>query len=80
MGPAVCVQVANQRKYTSVKESTNCPYHNEYFVFDFHYAEAMLFDNMVTRTALHSRDLIRLGKVIGSLKLDVATIFRQPGE
>ncbi|XP_022646249.1 otoferlin-like isoform X4 [Varroa destructor] len=78
MDPVVCVQVADQRKYTSVKESTNCPYYNEYFVFDFHCAEAVLFDKMVTLTALHSRNIIRSGKVIGSFKLDVATIFRQP--
>nr|CAD7569557.1 unnamed protein product [Timema californicum] len=29
MDPVVCVQVGEQRKYTSVKESTNCPYYNE---------------------------------------------------
>lgn len=29
MDPVVCVQVGDVRKYTSVKESTNCPYYNE---------------------------------------------------
>ncbi|KAK2155005.1 hypothetical protein LSH36_251g03020 [Paralvinella palmiformis] len=29
MDPVVCVQVGDQKKYTSVKESTNCPYWNE---------------------------------------------------
>ncbi|XP_014669979.1 PREDICTED: otoferlin-like [Priapulus caudatus] len=29
MDPVVCVQVGEQKKYTSVKESTNCPYWNE---------------------------------------------------
>lgn len=29
MDPVVCVQIGDQRKYTSVKESTNCPYYNE---------------------------------------------------
>lgn len=29
MDPFVCVQVGDQKKYTSVKESTNCPYYNE---------------------------------------------------
>ena len=29
MDPVVCIQVGDQRKYTSVKESTNCPYYNE---------------------------------------------------
>ena len=39
-----------QKKYTSVKESTNCPYYNEYFVFDFHMAPFMLFDKIITLT------------------------------
>lgn len=29
MDPVVCVQVGDVKKYTSVKESTNCPYYNE---------------------------------------------------
>ena len=29
MDPIVCVNVGDQKKYTSVKESTNCPYYNE---------------------------------------------------
>lgn len=39
MDPVVCVQVGDVKKYTSVKESTNCPYYNEvcvtfqYFTF-----------------------------------------------
>ncbi|CAN8025240.1 unnamed protein product [Ixodes persulcatus] len=77
MDPVICVQVGDQRKYTSVKESTNCPYYNEYFVFDFHMAPSMLFDKIVTLTALHNRNFIRSGKVIGTFKLDVGTVFNQ---
>lgn len=29
MDPVVCIQIGDQKKYTSVKESTNCPYFNE---------------------------------------------------
>ena len=29
MDPVVCVQVGDTKKYTSVKESTNCPYYSE---------------------------------------------------
>ncbi|KAL1466262.1 hypothetical protein MTO96_026796 [Rhipicephalus appendiculatus] len=78
MDPVICVQVGDQKKYTSVKESTNCPYYNEYFVFDFHMAPSMLFDKIVTLTALHNRNIIRSGKVIGTFKLDVGTVFNQP--
>lgn len=33
MDPVVCIQVGDQKKYTSVKESTNCPYYNEVSIF-----------------------------------------------
>lgn len=29
MDPMVCVEVGDDKKYTSMKESTNCPYYNE---------------------------------------------------
>ena len=32
MDPVVCIQVGDQKKYTSVKESTNCPYYNEVYL------------------------------------------------
>lgn len=38
MDPVVCIQIGDQKKYTSVKESTNCPYYNEViiiFLFNF---------------------------------------------
>ncbi|XP_013379026.1 otoferlin isoform X3 [Lingula anatina] len=75
MDPVVCVQVGDQKKYTSVKESTNCPYYNEYFVFDFHMAPTMLFDKIITLTVLHSRNLIRKGSKVGSFKIDLYTIY-----
>lgn len=33
MDPVVCIQIGDQKKYTSVKESTNCPYYNEVRIF-----------------------------------------------
>ncbi len=40
---------------------------------------AMLFDKIITLTVLYSRNIIRSGKPIGSFKLDVGTVFSQPG-
>ncbi|CAK1554752.1 unnamed protein product [Leptosia nina] len=77
MDPVVCVQVGDQRKYTSVKESTNCPYYNEYFVFDFHMPPIMLFDKIITLSVLHSRNFLRANKLLGNFKLDVATVWNQ---
>ncbi|KAL3867777.1 hypothetical protein ACJMK2_040627 [Sinanodonta woodiana] len=75
MDPLVCVQIGDQKKYTSVKESTNCPYYNEYFVFDFHMAPAMLFDKIITLMVLHSRNILLSGTLVGSFKIDVGTIY-----
>ncbi|XP_053624309.1 otoferlin-like isoform X2 [Plodia interpunctella] len=78
MDPVVCVQIGDGKKYTSVKESTNCPYYNEYFVFDFHMPPIMLFDKIITLSVLHSRNILRANKLLGSFKLDVATVWNQP--
>ncbi|XP_052752524.1 otoferlin-like isoform X2 [Galleria mellonella] len=78
MDPVVCVQIGDVRKYTSVKESTNCPYYNEYFVFDFHMPPIMLFDKIITLSVLQSRNILRANKLLGNFKLDVATVWSQP--
>ncbi|XP_055712780.1 otoferlin-like isoform X2 [Phlebotomus papatasi] len=77
MDPVVCIQIGDLKKYTSVKESTNCPYYNEYFVFDFHMAPIMLFDKIITLSVLQSRSVLRPNKLIGSFKLDIATVWNQ---
>ncbi|XP_065364288.1 otoferlin-like [Calliphora vicina] len=77
MDPVVCIQVGDQKKYTSVKESTNCPYYNEYFVFDFHMPPVMLFDKIITLSVLQSRSVFSRNKLIGNFKLDVATVWHQ---
>ncbi|XP_070555288.1 otoferlin-like isoform X9 [Ptychodera flava] len=76
--PLVCVTVGDSKKYTSVKQSTNCPYFNEYFVFDFHVAPAMLFDKIIKLQVLHSRNVLRAGTVIGQFKFDVGTVYQAP--
>ncbi|XP_057656510.1 otoferlin-like isoform X1 [Diorhabda carinulata] len=78
MDPIVCIQVGDQKKYTSVKESTNCPYYNEYFVFDFHMPPIMLFDKIITLSVLQSRNFLRGKKFLGSFKFDVGTVWAEP--
>ncbi|XP_055617396.1 otoferlin-like isoform X1 [Toxorhynchites rutilus septentrionalis] len=77
MDPVVCIQVGDQKKYTSVKESTNCPYYNEYFVFDFHMPPVMLFDKIITLSVLQNRGVFQTNRLVGSFKLDVATLWHQ---
>uniref|UniRef100_A0A3P8YY06 Otoferlin n=1 Tax=Esox lucius TaxID=8010 RepID=A0A3P8YY06_ESOLU len=79
MDPVVCVEIGDDKKYTQMKESTNCPYYNEYFVFDFHVPPDVLFDKIL-KTLFTSlpKNLLRSGTLVGSFKLDVGTVYSQP--
>ncbi|XP_068927908.1 otoferlin [Petaurus breviceps papuanus] len=78
MDPVVCVEVGDDKKYTSMKESTNCPYYNEYFVFDFHVSPDVMFDKIIKISVIHSKNLLRSGTLVGSFKMDVGTVYLQP--
>ncbi|XP_078397631.1 otoferlin isoform X1 [Cetorhinus maximus] len=78
MDPVVCVEIGDDKKYTSMKESTNCPYYNEYFVFDFHLSPDVMFDKIVKLSVIHSKNLLRSGTLVGMFKLDIGTIYSQP--
>ncbi|XP_053314601.1 otoferlin isoform X1 [Spea bombifrons] len=78
MDPVVCVEVGDEKKYTSMKESTNCPYYNEYFVFDFHVPPDVMFDKIIKLSVIHSKNLLRSGTLVGSFKMDVGTVYTQP--
>ncbi|TWW71797.1 Otoferlin Fer-1-like protein 2, partial [Takifugu flavidus] len=78
MDPMVCVEIGEDKKYTSMKESTNCPYYNEYFVFDFHVSPDVMFDKILKLSVIHSKNLLRSGTLVGTFKLDVGTIYSQP--
>ncbi|XP_026146623.1 otoferlin isoform X10 [Carassius auratus] len=77
MDPVVCVEIGEEKKYTSMKESTNCPYYNEYFVFDFHVPPDVMFDKILKISVIHSKNLLRSGTLVGTFKLDVGTVYSQ---
>ncbi|KAA8581929.1 hypothetical protein FQN60_008669, partial [Etheostoma spectabile] len=77
-GRPVDYQIGEDKKYTSMKESTNCPYYNEYFVFDFHVPPDVMFDKILKLSVIHSKNLLRSGTLVGTFKLDVGTIYSQP--
>ncbi|XP_049319646.1 otoferlin isoform X2 [Astyanax mexicanus] len=77
MDPVVCVEIGDEKKYTSMKESTNCPYYNEYFVFDFHLPPDVIFDKILKLSVIHSKNLLRSGTVVGTFKMDVGTVYSQ---
>ncbi|MBN3273822.1 OTOF protein, partial [Polyodon spathula] len=78
MDPVVCVEIGDDKKYTSMKESTSCPYYNEYFVFEFHVPPDVMFDKILKLSVIHSKNLLRSGTLVGTFKLDIGTVYSQP--
>ncbi|GCC25918.1 hypothetical protein chiPu_0004330 [Chiloscyllium punctatum] len=75
--PTVIIEIGDEKKQTTVKESTNSPFYNEYFVFDYIGPTEILFDRIIRLSVWHSK-LIR-GTLIGAFKLDVGTVYNEPG-
>ena len=46
--PVIKVEVDNECHYTNICKSNNCPYYNEYFVFNFHDFSSTFFDKIIT--------------------------------
>ncbi|KAK5860785.1 hypothetical protein PBY51_022243 [Eleginops maclovinus] len=75
--PSVVIEIGDEKKQTSVKEGTNAPFYNEYFVFDFFAHKDIFFDKVIKLTVMHSKMLRSF--CIGSFKLDAWTVYKQPG-
>ncbi|XP_064560377.1 fer-1-like protein 6 [Zonotrichia leucophrys gambelii] len=45
--PVVIIEIGDEKKQTTVKEGTNAPFYNEYFVFDFVGPQVLLFDKII---------------------------------
>uniref|UniRef100_A0A8C7D4M8 Otoferlin n=1 Tax=Oncorhynchus kisutch TaxID=8019 RepID=A0A8C7D4M8_ONCKI len=73
MDPVVCVEIGDDKKYTQMKESTNCPYYNE--VTNLPWNDE--FDDK-EEEVIHSKNLLRSGTLVGSFKLDVGTVYSHP--
>ncbi|XP_066479336.1 fer-1-like protein 6 isoform X2 [Tiliqua scincoides] len=75
--PVVIIEVGDEKKQTTVKEGTNAPFYNEYFVFDFFGPQVHLFDKIIKISVMHNK---LIGSIlIGSFKVDLGTVYNQPG-
>lgn len=75
--PVARVTVYNQTKQTRVKKSTNSPYFNESFFFNFHTSPAELMDELCEFQIFNSRTL-RSDSLIGSFKCDLGLVYDEP--
>ncbi|XP_037022357.2 fer-1-like protein 6 [Artibeus jamaicensis] len=75
--PVVIIEIGDEKKQSTVKEGTNSPFYNEYFVFDFIGPQVHLFDKIIKISVFHHK---LIGSVlIGAFKVDLGTVYNQPG-
>ncbi|XP_047708318.1 fer-1-like protein 4 isoform X4 [Prionailurus viverrinus] len=78
INPYVAVRVGEQRRVTATQRGTNCPFYNEYFLFEFHETRLHLQDLLLEITAFHSQALPFMASQIGTFRMDLGIIFDQP--
>ncbi|XP_046882515.1 fer-1-like protein 4 [Hypomesus transpacificus] len=78
INPAVFIRVEKEKRHTATQKSTNCPFYNENFVFEFHETQDVLFDKVIEMTVVNKKLLGLLMKRIGMFKIDISTVYSQP--
>ncbi|NXL34386.1 FR1L4 protein, partial [Glaucidium brasilianum] len=78
INPFVVVKVGEEKRHTATQKSTNCPFYNEYFLFEFHEARDVLFHRLIEISVFHSKNIPFLETCIGTFKMDVVTVYSQP--
>ncbi|XP_003447761.1 fer-1-like protein 4 isoform X1 [Oreochromis niloticus] len=78
INPAVFISVGNQKRHTATQKSTNCPFYNENFQFDFQEAPQTFLDKVIEIKVFHRRTLAFLLTHIGTFKIDISTVYNQP--
>ncbi|XP_040588599.1 fer-1-like protein 4 [Mesocricetus auratus] len=78
INPYVAVCVGDQRRVTTTQRGTNCPFYNEYFLFDFHKTRLHLQDLLLEITAFHSQTLPFMATRIGTFRMDLGIALDQP--
>ncbi|XP_019510714.1 PREDICTED: fer-1-like protein 4 [Hipposideros armiger] len=73
INPYVAVRVGAQRRVTATQRGTNCPFYNEYFLFEFHETRLHLQDLLLEITTLPF-----MATRIGTFRMDLGIIFDQP--
>ncbi|NWR77857.1 FR1L4 protein, partial [Centropus unirufus] len=78
INPFVVVKVGEEKRHTVMQKSTNCPFYNEYFLFEFHEPRDVLFHRLIEISVFHSKKIPFLGTCLGTFKMDVMTVYSQP--
>ncbi|XP_072101066.1 fer-1-like protein 4 isoform X1 [Mobula birostris] len=76
--PVVYVKVGDEKKHTATQKSTNCPFYNEYFIFEFQEPAAVLFDKIIEIIVVHAKKIPFTGVQLGLFRIDAGTVYQQP--
>ncbi|XP_068709292.1 myoferlin-like isoform X2 [Montipora foliosa] len=77
ISPVVRVIVASHTRQTKVKHSTNKPFYDETFFFNFQMSPLELFDEIISFEVFNSRKL-RANAMIGYFKSDIGFFYDEP--
>ncbi|KAF5273282.1 hypothetical protein FQR65_LT04704 [Abscondita terminalis] len=72
---AVHVRVGNKKKCTPICFTSESPYFNEFYVFEFSTTMEQFLDTSITLTAFRPRRRLLSRKIIGYVTLDAATVW-----
>ncbi|XP_029946768.1 fer-1-like protein 4 [Salarias fasciatus] len=78
INPAVFVRLGGQKRNTGTQKSTNCPFFNENFQFEFQECSEVFFDKVIEIKVVHRGILAFLMTHIGTFKIDISTVYNQP--
>ncbi|XP_069099953.1 fer-1-like protein 4 isoform X1 [Pleurodeles waltl] len=73
--PVVHVKVGDEKKHTATQKSTNTPYYNQYFLFEFFEPREVVFNKLIEIVVNHSKTIPFMGTRIGTFKIDVGTVY-----
>lgn len=77
ISPVVRVTISNQTRQTKVIKSTNKPFYDEVFFFNFNETPHKLFDSQVMFEVFDSKKL-RANAMVGSFQCDVGFFYDEP--
>ncbi len=77
ISPICKIKCSNFQKSTKTMKSTNTPYWNEIFFFNFHMSQADLFEQSIEFCVYNAQNFLR-DAFIGSFKLDIGYVYDEP--
>ncbi|XP_050516741.1 otoferlin-like [Diabrotica virgifera virgifera] len=77
MDSVVVVRIDGHQKSTGVQKNTDCPYYNEYFVFEFYTTLENILEKNIKLLVIDPCKIWRRRKILGEITLDVATVWKQ---